>query len=249
MSRSTDNPHGGNRKHTNEERGDDEYQTPPEALIALMGVEALPQVMWEPACGEGNLVNVIRESGRSCWASDKHETPCEYSYVSDFLGTPIMGRPQFLIDNEVKIGGIITNPPFLLIEEFIDRALTLAPLVYMLGPSTFMHGVDGRVRNSGTRTRLIEKSGLRTIWAFRDRLPMMHRKGWEESGKPTASSQANHCWYVWQRGWTGKRSLNRLSWRDPKPMLAPPIPKTPKTYDRHTIDMFDGLNVGTESVE
>jgi len=45
------------------ERGDDLYETPPAAVHALLRVEALPKVIWEPACGPGSIVKVLRGAG------------------------------------------------------------------------------------------------------------------------------------------------------------------------------------------
>ena len=44
------------------ERGNDLYETPPVAVHALLRVEALPRsaVIWEPACGPGSIVTVLR---------------------------------------------------------------------------------------------------------------------------------------------------------------------------------------------
>ena len=36
------------------------YETPPEALAALMRAENLPNVIWEPACGPGSIVRLLR---------------------------------------------------------------------------------------------------------------------------------------------------------------------------------------------
>jgi hypothetical protein len=52
------------------ERGNDLYETPPVAVHALLKVEPLPRVIWEPACGPGNIVNVLRSAGHRVYASD-----------------------------------------------------------------------------------------------------------------------------------------------------------------------------------
>ena len=42
-----------------------------------------------------------------------------------------------------------------------------------------------------------------------DRLPMMHRDGWAGNrvSNPTA-----FAWFVWERGYTGKPEIDRISW-------------------------------------
>jgi hypothetical protein len=52
------------------ERGDDLYETPPVAVIALLEREALPSVVWEPACGPGAIVGPLRAAGHTVIATD-----------------------------------------------------------------------------------------------------------------------------------------------------------------------------------
>ena len=52
------------------ERGLDLYETPSVAIEALLRVEQLPHHIWEPACGRGAIVNVLRSAGHSVVATD-----------------------------------------------------------------------------------------------------------------------------------------------------------------------------------
>jgi ParB-like nuclease domain len=52
------------------ERGVDLYQTPAAAVRALLDVEKLPRRLWEPACGPGAIVRVLRAAGHEVLASD-----------------------------------------------------------------------------------------------------------------------------------------------------------------------------------
>lgn len=213
------------------ERGPhDSYPTPPEAVLALMGVEALPQHLWEPACGKGNIVNVLRDSGRVCMASDIVDRGCPMSHAPvDFLHEDLPAIRDYK--------AIITNPPFSKAAAFIDRALQYCPDVYMLLRLNFLEGgqrdpVRDRILNPG--------GGLRRVYPFRERLPMMHREGW---GGPEASSKVTHAWFCWRRGFKGKAQIQRISWKNPKPPLPPPGPKMPKGYDPSTIDWIKELEL------
>jgi len=42
------------------DRGNDLYETPECATLALLRVEQLPKRIWEPACGRGAIVRVLR---------------------------------------------------------------------------------------------------------------------------------------------------------------------------------------------
>ena len=51
-------------------RGNDLYETPTVAVHALLRAEKLPHFLWEPACGPGAIVNVLRGAGHTVLASD-----------------------------------------------------------------------------------------------------------------------------------------------------------------------------------
>jgi hypothetical protein len=51
------------------ERGADFYSTPPEAVHAQLRAEILPHRLWEPACGDGAIVEVLRGAGHGPRAS------------------------------------------------------------------------------------------------------------------------------------------------------------------------------------
>jgi hypothetical protein len=91
------------RRHSFIDRQSDLYETPSVAVEALLRVEHLPHRIWEPACGRGAIVNVLRSAGHSVVASDIADygvpiTPQGYG-GHDFLLEPVapegrLGRPQ-----------------------------------------------------------------------------------------------------------------------------------------------------------
>jgi hypothetical protein len=115
------------QRHSYAERGLDLYETPACAVEALLRVEKLPLRIWEPACGRGAIVNVLRAHGHQVVATD----------IADY-GLPIKppgywGR-DFLLETKAPEGTelILTNPPFRIAEPFVAHALELYPLVIML---------------------------------------------------------------------------------------------------------------------
>jgi hypothetical protein len=85
-------------------RGNDLYETPPVAVHALLRVETLPKVLWEPACGPGSIVTVLRGAGYRVYATDLADYRCPDSDGGvDFL---MEGLPPF------PIGAVVTNPPY-----------------------------------------------------------------------------------------------------------------------------------------
>src|SRR5215472_10918940 len=107
------------------DRKDDLYETPDVAVHALMRVEPLPKVIWEPACGPGRIVNVLRSNGHFVYATDLVNYGCPDSEGgADFL---MERAPSFAVN------AIVTNPPFKLAEEFVGHALHLGiPKIVML---------------------------------------------------------------------------------------------------------------------
>ena len=194
------------------ERGDDLYQTPPEAIRALLAVEDIPQMVWEPACGPGAIARELRDAGRVVLATDlvDYESPDQDYANVDFL---IPGLAESVwaewserrSKNESLRSGpvIVTNPPFKTVEPFVARALDLASVVIMLLRLAFLE--------SGRRRSLLDDAPLARVWVFRKRLPMMHRAGWE--GRK-ANSGMPFAWFVWRRDYVGSAELRRLSWEE-----------------------------------
>jgi hypothetical protein len=175
-----------------EHRGDC-YDTPPEAVHALLKVEKLPLRIWEPACGTGNIVSVLREAGHKVIATDLNDRGCSDS----------MSRIDFLFPLLIpfQMDAIVTNPPFVLAEKFVAVALQRAPLVIMLLRLAFYE--------SERRAHILEGAGLARIHVFARRLPMMHRLGWE--GRKANSGMA-FAWFCWERGYAGPTMIDRIRW-------------------------------------
>lgn len=87
-------------------RAEDFYPTgQPEAIRALLardGARIRPLgTVWEPACGDGALVRVIRATGLPCIASDLIDRKCPDSAVANFYDSV-----------QSPASTIITNPPY-----------------------------------------------------------------------------------------------------------------------------------------
>jgi hypothetical protein len=180
---------------TLEERQGDFYDTPAVAVRALLRVERLPSMIWEPACGTGNIVRMLRDAGHQVIATDLNDRGCPDSTAGiDFLIPYMNGLPT-------GVPAIVTNPPFAVAEDFIELALERAPLVIMLLRLAFYE--------SERRSHILENCGLARIHCFRKRLPMMHRASWE--GRKANSGMA-FAWFVWDRAHKGPTTITRISW-------------------------------------
>jgi len=180
------------------ERKDDLYETPAVAVRALLKVEPLPRIVLEPACGPGSIVKVLRGAGYRVFASDLVNYGCPDSDSG----------VDFLMERSVPYGveAIVTNPPFKLGGEFVGHALALGiPKVVMLLRIQFIE--------SERRSAILDGGLLARVYPFANRLPMMHRAGWEG---PKATSAMSFAWFVWEAGHRGPTELRRISW-EPAP--------------------------------
>lgn len=184
----------GDKRHALKVRKDDLYQTPPEAVTALLRAEKLPGVVWEPACGPGSIVRVLRASGRQVYATDlvDYDSPDQ-----DCAGW------DFLMEKQVPIGveAIITNPPYKLAGQFATHGIMLCPKVIMLLRLAFLE--------SEGRSSILDGGFLARVHVFRNRLPLMHRDGW--TGNISTNTIA-FAWFVWDRDHQGPTTIDRVSW-------------------------------------
>lgn len=182
------------QRHPLSERGLDCYQTPAVAVEALLKVEDIPECIWEPACGPGAIVNVLRAAGHTVMATD----------VAHYEGMQPFSDRDFLTQERVPWGieAIVTNPPFMLANEFVAHAIKLCPKVYMLLRLAFME--------SERRSPILDGGKLARVHVFRKRLPMMHREGWE--GKRIGNSGMAFAWFCFDWAHKGPTELHRLSW-------------------------------------
>jgi hypothetical protein len=181
--------------HPYSERGVDLYETPASAVHALLAAEPLPAgVVWEPACGPGAIVHVLRAAGHQVYATDLIDYGCPDSTGGiDFL-------KQQSAPEDART--ILTNPPFMHADEFVRHALTLVPRVILLLRLAF-------IETTG-RSDILDDGQLARIYVFRNRLPMLHRDGWTG---PRASSAMALAWFIWDRHHRGPIELRRISWK------------------------------------
>lgn len=102
----------------------DFYPTPEEVTVALLDFLQIPtyEKIWEPACGQNHMVNVMRDRGY------------------EVIGTDIQGGVDFLTAELPEgVKWIITNPPFNVSEKFIERCLEHQKPFALLLKSQYWH--------------------------------------------------------------------------------------------------------------
>lgn len=174
----------GSSNHTPDERAQfDYYATDPQAVEMLLALETFAPVIWEPACGEGHISNVLAAHG--------------YEVISTDLIYRGFGEPEpmdFLTETFPEFeGDIITNPPYSAGLEFVERALeTVRPdgKVAMFLKVQFLEGKR--------RGELFSKTPPRTVYISRSRLACAKNGDFSHTESAIA-----YAWYVWEKGFIG----------------------------------------------
>lgn len=197
----------------------DDFPTPPWATRAFIEHVLIPwrlsysfmlttMTAWDPACNRGFMARPLAEYFADVKATDIHD----YGYAGhqktvDFLWP---GSEQDLGD----IDFVITNPPFRLADQFIERAfdLNLEGFAFLMR-TAFLEG-DGR------HTRIFSRFAPTVVAQFSERV-VMHKgkivdpniavpvedKKSGETVMRKPSTATSYMWFAWLNG----RKLNRTS--------------------------------------
>jgi hypothetical protein len=172
----------------------DDFPTPPWATRALCewlmeneGGHLPQQSCREPAANRGHMVRPLFETFGAVLASDVHDYGLGYP-VRDYLF-----GPTSLLD---PTHWTITNPPFRLAEQFIERALELSTVgVAVILRSAFLESV-------GRFERLFSQRPPTDVLQFVERVPMV--KGRVD---PEAASATAYAWLIWRK-WKESTTLH-----------------------------------------
>lgn len=180
---------------------DDKYRTPPPATVAALRFLDLPQrtVIWECAGGDGIMVDAIRNEGYPVVASDLRPRRADISAL-DFL----QAKTTPLADV------VITNPPFKLLVEFVERALSF-PTIRVVAMLTKI-----QVWNADCRAEFFERHGPNYFCPLTWRLNFLEGQGrWvERNGVRRYEMYKNPtmdcAWNIWIRGMRGPPQTHLL---------------------------------------
>lgn len=166
--------------------GPDFYPTPAWATYALIDNEAFKGDIWECACGDGAMSQVLAETGSTIVSSDLYDRGYGEAGV-DF------------VNSDRKIENIVTNPPFNAAEDFVRRGLGAAKGKFaLLLRLAFLEGA--RRQHS-----IFNVSAPARVWVFSERITFYPR-GVERKGSGTTA----YAWFVWDRDHGGPTELKWL---------------------------------------
>lgn len=182
----------GNARSSGYERQPQEwYVESRHAIDALLDVEKFSKIIWDPACGGGNIPKACADRGYSVVGTDI--TYREYGY----------GDTDFLTETSLKPKGafsVVVNPPFSLAVDFTLRSFTLgATKTAILQRTTWLEG-ERRYK------QLFSLNKLKNIWQFRSRVSMPPG-GVDVEAK---NGSVAYAWYVFDKAHDGLPTLGWL---------------------------------------
>lgn len=139
------------------------------------------QNILEPCAGEGHIAEVFKKHGYNVTTADLIQRTYHLDQTWDFLE-----------QTEKFDGDIVTNPPYDLASNFVEKSLELIPegkRVVMILKLTFLE--------SKKRRKLFDSKQLKTVYVFTNRTGCA-RNGLEEHFKPGAVAYA---WFEWVKGY------------------------------------------------
>lgn len=168
--------------------GPDFFPTPAWATYALIDNEQFEGDIWESACGNGAMSDVLEQTGQRVASSDLHDRGYGEAGV------------DFLISNR-RAANIVTNPPYNAAEGFVRAGLHKADRKFaLLLRLAFLEGAN-RQRTIFTSTPPAR------VWVFSERITF-YPAGAVQKGTGTTA----YAWFVWDRDAPG---LTEMKWFKP----------------------------------
>lgn len=175
----------------------DFYTTNPEAVRKLIQCHyhgSLPKGRYlEPCVATGNIADTIKKCGSEVVGVDIEDYGYPGTIVHNFLDW----------QTDEVFDGVITNPPFMLAEQFIRKSLSLIKehdeAIFFL-KIQFLEGEK--------RRKLFEELPPRWIYVNTKRVPTWaeNQKVDPKTGKPWATTMCS-AWYIWEKGWHGEPTI------------------------------------------
>ncbi len=160
----------------------DYYATEPRATELLLELEQFSPCIWECACGEGHISEVLKAHGYDVISSDLIDRGYGEGGI-DFLAIKANGD---------KRCDIITNPPYKYAKEFVEHALDMVAegqKVAMFLKLTFLEGQN--------RRDLFRNNPPQAVYVSSARLQC------RKNGVFEGSSMAAYAWFIWHKGHKG----------------------------------------------
>ncbi|HEY0032266.1 MAG TPA: hypothetical protein VGB81_03290 [Devosia sp.] len=163
--------------------GPDFFPTPAWATHALIDNETFKDAIWESACGNGAMSEVLELTGCQVISTDLHDRGYGEGGV-DFLSS------------RRRAANIVTNPPYNAAEGFVEAGLRAAKNKFaLLLRLAFLEGANRQ------RTIFSDAPPSR-VWVFSERITF-YPAGAIQKGSGTTA----YAWFVWDKDASGGTEL------------------------------------------
>ena len=172
-------------------KGEDFYATPDGATREILNRIPLTGSILEPAAGDGHIIKVLKEFypdneivGTELYQRDSNE---DIKFGVDFL--------TYKWDR--KFDNIITNPPFDLCKDFVERSLEIVnDKILIFAKLQLLEGLN--------RQQMFLDTPLHYVYVFSRRVsPLKNGSPVNEQGKDWRSTFATG-WFIWEVGYEGE---------------------------------------------
>ena len=183
----------GASNHSQSEREtQDYYATDPKAIEMLLELETFSPYVWECACGEGHLSEVLKSHGYDVKSTDIIDRGYIGTETLDFLDVKKEDVKRDITRD------IITNPPYKYAKEFVEKAIEISmdgTKIAMFLKITFLE--------SKARRKLFEKYPPKTIYVSSSRLQCAKNGDFSKYSKGVGTAVA-YAWFIWEKGFKGE---------------------------------------------
>lgn len=179
----------GASNHTDTDREiNDYYATDPKALELLLEQESFSNDVWECACGEGHLSEVLINNGYKVKSTDLIDRGYGIGGV-DFLEIPL----QEQVDAD-----IITNPPYKYAQDFVEKAIESISDGHKVAMFLKLQFLEGK-----TRRKLFDKYPPSKIYVASGRINCCKNGDFSAENRKSHSSAQAYAWFIWEKPFHG----------------------------------------------
>lgn len=175
----------GASSHGNADREvNDYYATDPKAVYLLLDLETFSHNIYEPACGEGHISEVLKNSGHHVYSTDLIYRGYGHGGV-DFLNDSVSAGNWE--------GDIITNPPYKYAKEFVEKSLSIIKKGNKVAMFLKLQFLEGK-----NRKKFFKENPPKVVYVSSSRLEC------GINGKFSGTSAVAYAWFVWEKGFKGE---------------------------------------------
>lgn len=155
--------------------GADFFPTPEWATYALIDNEHFEGDIWECACGDGAMAQILSKTGNEVRSTDLYDRNFGESGI-DFL----------TVDSRAT--NIVTNPPYNLAQQFVKSGLEKSDKKFaLLLRLAFLEGVE-------RANTIFSSTPPSRVWVFSERITFYPKNAVKKGSGTTA-----YAWFVWDK--------------------------------------------------